>query len=125
MIAPTSVPEATTSDRTLMAAADRVIASGSDAALSPTPAALKTKLRIGLLILAALYLLQLGPMPMWPAFGDDGSVYLITAKALAAGRGYRLLNLPGEPVATLYPIGYPALLALIFRVAPFGPVAIA
>jgi len=35
-------------------------------------------------------------------FHDDG-VYLILAKALASGDGYRYLHLPGAPLATHYP----------------------
>lgn len=48
-----------------------------------------------------------------PAFGhyhDDG-IYLVTAKALAEGRGYRLLHLPEQPYQTKYPIMLSALLA--------------
>lgn len=45
------------------------------------------------------------------AFHDDG-VYALTAKALAGGEGYRLINLPEAPPQTKYPILYPATLAL-------------
>jgi len=51
-------------------------------------------------------------------FHDDG-VYLILAKALANGDGYRYLNIPGAPVATHYPPLYPLLLALLWKLAPF------
>ena len=51
-------------------------------------------------------------------FHDDG-VYLILAKALANGDGYRYLNIPGAPVATHYPPVYPLLLALLWKLAPF------
>jgi hypothetical protein len=57
------------------------------------------------------------------AFGrwvDDG-IYLITAKALAEGDGYRHVYLPGEPYQTKYPILYPAVLSLIWRVSPQFP----
>ncbi len=50
-------------------------------------------------------------------FHDD-AVYVITAKALAEGAGYHLINLPGAPPQTKYPILYPAALALLWRVAP-------
>jgi hypothetical protein len=58
----------------------------------------------------------------WPVgvYYDDG-VYLILGKALATGEGYRYLNLPGHPAATHYPPGYPALLALLWLVAPSFP----
>ncbi|MHB1265047.1 MAG: hypothetical protein ACYC1S_11630 [Gemmatimonadaceae bacterium] len=51
------------------------------------------------------------------AFYDDGT-YLVLAKALATGQGYRHLNLPGSPEATHFPPGYPILLALCLRIAP-------
>ncbi len=54
------------------------------------------------------------------AFYDDGT-YLVLAKSLASGHGYRYLNLPGAPEATHFPPGYPAFLALFLRLAPdFG-----
>ena len=45
---------------------------------------------------------------------DDG-VYVLTAKALAAGEGYRLVQLPERPLQTKYPILYPAVLAIVWR----------
>ena len=39
---------------------------------------------------------------------DDGW-YLILAKSLATGQGYRWINLPGAPAATHFPPGYPAI----------------
>lgn len=51
---------------------------------------------------------------------DDG-IYVCTAKALAEGRGYRHLQIPGEPWQTKYPILYPALLAVAWRVHPHFP----
>jgi hypothetical protein len=53
-------------------------------------------------------------------FHDDG-VYLVLAKALASGNGYRYLHLPGAPLATHYPPVYPVLLALLWMVAPRFP----
>lgn len=42
---------------------------------------------------------------------DDDAVYAVTARALADGEGYRLVNLPGAPAQTKYPILYPAMIA--------------
>ncbi len=53
-------------------------------------------------------------------FHDD-AVYVATAKALAEGGGYRLINLPGAPPQTKYPILYPAALALVWRCAASLP----
>jgi hypothetical protein len=46
---------------------------------------------------------------------DDDAVYSVTGKALAEGDGYRLVNLPGSPPQTKYPILYPAVLSLAWR----------
>jgi hypothetical protein len=46
---------------------------------------------------------------------DDDAVYSVTGKALAEGDGYRLVNLPGAPRQTKYPILYPAVLSLAWR----------
>ena len=51
----------------------------------------------------------------------DDSMYLELAKALATGHGYHWLNLPGTPAATHFPPGYPAVLALLWMVAPSFP----
>ena len=51
---------------------------------------------------------------------DDG-MYVILAKALATGHGYRWLNLPGTPAATHFPPGYAAVLALLWLLAPAFP----
>lgn len=51
---------------------------------------------------------------------DDG-MYVILAKSLATGHGYRWLNLPGAPAATHFPPGYPVMLALLWLLAPAFP----
>jgi hypothetical protein len=53
-------------------------------------------------------------------FHDD-AMYVILGRALATGQGYRYLNLPGTPTATHFPPGYPALLSLVWRIAPSFP----
>ncbi len=58
-----------------------------------------------------------------PHFGilqDDG-VYMIDAKALAQGDGYRILSLPGRPFDTRYPPLYPLYLSLAWRTIPAFP----
>jgi len=57
-------------------------------------------------------------------FYDDAH-YVILGRALATGEGYRYINLPGAPAATHFPPGYPALLALLWRVSPVFPENIA
>jgi hypothetical protein len=68
-------------------------------------------------LIAALTAIE--PLPVG-VFYDDAQ-YLILAKALATGHGYRFLNLPGAPFATHFPPGYPAFLALLWRLAPSFP----
>jgi hypothetical protein len=70
---------------------------------------------LGAVALAALYAaLALRSPPSLGFFGDD-AVYASTARALAEGRGYRHLSIPGEPLQTKYPPLHPALLALVLR----------
>jgi hypothetical protein len=51
----------------------------------------------------------------------DDSMYVILARSLATGQGFRFLNVPGLPNGTHFPPGYPALLALVSFVAPAFP----
>ena len=66
----------------------------------------------------AVVLLALGSWMMVPGvigvYHDD-AIYVTTAKALAQGDGYRLINLPGTPPQTKYPILYPFLLAAVWE----------
>lgn len=54
------------------------------------------------------------------AYHDDG-IYLATAKSLAEGQGYRLIDLPGLPPQTKYPVLYPAILAAAWTLLPQFP----
>jgi hypothetical protein len=58
----------------------------------------------------------------WPVgvFQDDG-IYVVLARALANGEGYRFVQLPGAPAATHYPPGYPLFLAALWKLAPSFP----
>jgi hypothetical protein len=53
-------------------------------------------------------------------YHDDG-IYLSTAKSIAEGTGYRLINLPESPMQTKYPILYPLLLSMIWKIYPQFP----
>src|SRR5262245_26742017 len=66
-----------------------------------------------LICLAAAYVALL-QTPAAGTFHDDG-VYLVTAKALAEGQGYRIITLPGELLHTRYPILFPWLVALVWN----------
>ncbi len=58
-----------------------------------------------------------------PHFGHhhDDSMYFVTAKSLAAGGGYRIMSLPGEPPNSKYPPGYPLYLSIAWRLNPNFP----
>ena len=51
---------------------------------------------------------------------DDG-IYLISAKSLIDGQGYRILSLPGQPAQTKYPPLYPLYLSMLWRWGPAFP----
>ena len=97
MTAPATRPRASLSPRTVAALAALVVLAGALASLTPDP--------IGV-------------------FWDDG-VYLLTAKALAAGEGFRYAHLPGAPSAIHYPPAFPLLLAALLKVTPEFPANVA
>ena len=51
----------------------------------------------------------------------DDAWYMMLARAIASGDGYRLVNSPTTPILPLYPPGFPALLSLGFLAAPDFP----
>lgn len=79
---------------------------------------------------ALLFLMALAPslsvlfrapdMPLLGHFGDD-SIYLVCAKSLATGSGYRIPSLPGRPFQTKYPPLWALLLSTVWRVNPHFP----
>ena len=75
-------------------------------------------LALGALALAVA-LLTVTPWPVG-VFQDD-AIYVVLAKAIANGEGYRMVNLPGSPHATHFPPGYPLLLAALWKLSPSFP----
>lgn len=73
---------------------------------------------------AALLTLVSGIATMTPdlvgVFFDD-AVYLLVAKALAAGDGFVYPQLPGTPAAIHYPPLFPMLLSIVWRMSPEFP----
>lgn len=53
-------------------------------------------------------------------FHDDAR-YLLLARSIAAGTGYRFVLVPGSPAGTHFPPAFPLLLAAIWKVAPGFP----
>ena len=68
---------------------------------------------------SSLYLATINPSRF--GFYHDDGIYMVTAKALATGQGYRIISLPYEPSQTKFPPLYPSLLSLIWRVNPQFP----
>jgi hypothetical protein len=75
-----------------------------------------------LVVLAAWTFLywQIDPAKFFGDYHDD-AILMVSAKALATGKGYRLLHLPNTPVATKYPVLYPLLLSAVWRWNPNFP----
>src|SRR5437868_15514793 len=48
----------------------------------------------------------------------DDAIYVVSARSLADGHGYHIESLPGDPPQTKYPIGYPLLLASVWKAFP-------
>jgi len=80
--------------------------------------------RITLAALLAGVLAYVAAAPTAELFGrvhfDDG-VFFSAAKALAAGDGYVIPNVPGNPAQTKYPVLYPWLLSLVWSWDPSFP----
>jgi hypothetical protein len=51
----------------------------------------------------------------------DDAWYVLLAKAIATGHGYTIVNSPTPGILPLYPPGFPALLAIVFKIAPDFP----
>lgn len=85
-------------------------------ALQPGPRALPYVLA-AIATIAGLLVLQ--PYAVG-VYHDDGA-YAILARSIAEGRGFRFLQLPGDPAAIHYPPAYPLTLAMLWRVAPSFP----
>ena len=67
------------------------------------------------LVLLVHRLVSLGEGYLIGSFDDDG-VYAVLGKAIAEGKGYHSLHLVGNPVQVKYPPGWPAVLALLWRI---------
>ncbi len=73
----------------------------------------------GLGIILALYLLRAASSWSPHDFGylHDDTLYVGSARSLAEGSGYRVPSLPGAPTQTKYPVGYPLVLSLLWRIS--------
>jgi hypothetical protein len=73
---------------------------------------------IAAIVIASLCFLR-RPFPV--GIAQDDGLYVILAKALATGQGFRFINLPGAPAGVHFPPGYPLLLASLWRLSPSFP----
>lgn len=78
----------------------------------------RAALLTGAVVFAVLYLVA---RPLAVGAVQDDGIYMVLARALASGEGYRYIHLPGMPHGTHYPPGYPALLAILWRLWPSFP----
>ncbi len=84
---------------------------------------LNTKALLGFAAVLALI-----AKPVWDAreqwqFGEgrDDAIYMVTAKSLASGGGYRQEHLPGHPYLTKYPPLFPLFMSMAWRMEPHFP----
>ena len=71
-----------------------------------------------LIIITAVHVLRLDRVV--GLFVDD-AWYVLLAKALATGQGFTLINAPVPHLMPFYPPAFPAVLSLVFRIAPKFP----
>src|SRR5271155_146459 len=73
-----------------------------------------------ILILYVVAVFQFNPAVLFGKTQDD-SLYFTSAKSLADHQGYILPSVPGQPVATKYPILFPWILSWVWRWNPSFP----
>ncbi len=88
--------------------------------LSTWPGRFYALLGLALIIVLGFYFNGVLDNEMMGFTHDDG-VYAITGQALALGKGFKLLHVVGEPPQVKYPIFYPFILSLVWRVLPKFP----
>lgn len=73
---------------------------------------------LSFLLALAVYILRIDDVA--GLFVDD-AWYVLLAKSLATSRGYTLINTPTAGIVPVVPPGFPAVLSLVFRLAPDFP----
>ncbi|PYQ46549.1 MAG: hypothetical protein DMF78_26130 [Acidobacteria bacterium] len=92
--------------------------SRGDLAVSPIDGRTARRCLFAIVLSAvAVYIASIDTTAAW----DDSLVYLVGAKSLAEGHGYRLLNLPEAPPLRMYPPAFPAMLSVLWRLSPDYP----
>jgi hypothetical protein len=70
----------------------------------------------------ALGVFAMNPLPIG-AFHDDAR-YLLLARSIAEGTGYRFVFVPGLPAGTHFPPAFPLVLAALWKIAPAFPASV-
>jgi hypothetical protein len=70
----------------------------------------------------ALGVFAMNPLPIG-AFHDDAR-YLLLARSIAGGTGYRFVFVPGSPAGTHFPPAFPLVLAALWKIAPAFPASV-
>src|SRR5580765_6238659 len=73
---------------------------------------------LSFLLALAVYILRVDNVV--GLFVDD-AWYVLLARALGTSQGYQLINAPTPGILPLYPPGFPAILSIVFRIAPEFP----
>jgi len=73
---------------------------------------------LSFLLALAVYILRVDNVV--GLFVDD-AWYVLLARALGTSQGYQLINSPTPGILPLYPPGFPAILSIVFRIAPEFP----
>ncbi len=87
-----------------------------------TRSALRWPVIVTVAVALALGVFAMNPLP-FGAFHDDAR-YLLLARSIAQGTGYRFVFVPGQPAGTHFPPAFPLLLSLLWRVAPAFPASV-
>src|SRR5688572_12286530 len=69
-------------------------------------------------VMSAVYFLRLNAVV---GLMVDDAWYVVLAKALSEGAGFRLISSAATPIQPLYPPGFPAVLSLVFHIDPEFP----
>ena len=103
----------------MTAATDALLGSSGDLA---TTERLSADRLVSFVVMALAFGIAMLTIAPWPVgvFQDD-AIYVVLAKSLATGEGFRMINMPGSPHATHFPPGYPFLLAALWKIYPTFP----
>jgi hypothetical protein len=74
---------------------------------------------ITVVLALALGVFAMNPLPI--GIVRDDARYLLLARSIAEGTGYRFMLLPGSPAGTHFPPAFPLVLAAVWKVAPAFP----